>query len=350
MTTLTLPFARRLSDQQLVSPDQVPRGLACNCVCPGCEHPVLARQGTEREWHFAHSKSDPCGDGYEVSVHELAKQLIRDRRELLLPAFEAAVSARDAFGQVLDEKQIFSGSRLVSLDTCVTGRARQEVTPDICGTLNGKEILVEITVFHRLMPEKRERLVETGLPSFEIDLSSFKVKQATRSLVADAVFSETGNRKWIYHPRIAAAEADLQAKLDVRLIKSRERWAAEEAERTAREAQWKRNTEVFGLPKREPRRQSSSMQPSASSAPTSPTMEWRASFPSPELYVTARRALSERLSLPEEIVESVLGTITKRSQLASTTPEQLSELWALQLGCSVSDVVLYFREARYIFA
>lgn len=350
MTALILPFARRLSDQKLVAPDEVPRGLACNCVCPSCEHPVLARQGTEREWHFAHSKGDPCGDGYEVSVHELAKQLIRDRKELLLPALVVAVTGKDAFGQVLSEKEIFSDSRMVSLDNCVAGRARQEVTPDICGTRNGKEILVEITVFHRLMPEKRERLVETGLPSFEIDLSSFKVKQATRNLVADAVFDETGNRKWIYHPRIAAAEAQLQAKLDVRLVESRERWAAAEAERMARETQWERNTEVLGLPKREPRRQSFSPQWSASCAPPSSTMEWRASFPSPELYVPARKALAERLSLAGEVVESVLGTITKRGQLASTTPEELSEQWALELGCSASDVVLYFREAGYILA
>lgn len=77
-------------------------------------------------------------------------------------------------------------------------------------------------------------------------------------------------------------------------------------------------------------------------------MYWRASFPSHDLYVPARQALSARLGLPEKTVESVLGTITKRGQLASTTPEELSEKWALELGCSVSDVVLYFREARYI--
>ncbi|MBK7955410.1 MAG: hypothetical protein IPK02_16495 [Candidatus Accumulibacter sp.] len=350
MTALILPFAKRLSDQRLVSPDEVPRGLACNCVCPGCEHPVLARQGTEREWHFAHSKGDPCSDGYEVSVHELAKQLIRDRKELLLPVLEAVVSAKDAFGNVLVETEICSESLAVPLDDCVTGRSRQEVTPDICGTLNGKEILVEITVFHRLMPKKQERLIETGLPSFEIDLSAFKSKQATRELVADAIFSETGNRKWIYHPRIAAVEAELQRKLDQKLAEARERWDAAEGERKERETQCEKSKEALALRNKWALRQFSSPHWPASSAVFSATMDWRASFPSPDLYMPARKALSERLNLSEEIVESVLGTITRRGQLASTTPEDLSEQWALKLGCSVSDVVLYFREAGYIFA
>ena len=32
----------------------VPRGAACACFCPDCSSPLIARQGTEKEWHFAH--------------------------------------------------------------------------------------------------------------------------------------------------------------------------------------------------------------------------------------------------------------------------------------------------------
>jgi competence CoiA-like predicted nuclease len=59
---LLLPFAKRLSDEQFVSPDEVPRGQACNCVCSGCEHPVIAKQGTEKAWHFAHMKASDCAN------------------------------------------------------------------------------------------------------------------------------------------------------------------------------------------------------------------------------------------------------------------------------------------------
>jgi len=46
MSALLLPFATRVMDSHLVSPDEVPRGAACNCLCPGCDRPVIARQGS----------------------------------------------------------------------------------------------------------------------------------------------------------------------------------------------------------------------------------------------------------------------------------------------------------------
>lgn len=33
---------------------EVPRGAACGCFCPVCAAPLVAKQGDELEWHFAH--------------------------------------------------------------------------------------------------------------------------------------------------------------------------------------------------------------------------------------------------------------------------------------------------------
>jgi hypothetical protein len=35
----------------------VPRGLACECFCPNCRAALVAKQGYEKEWHFAHEQS-----------------------------------------------------------------------------------------------------------------------------------------------------------------------------------------------------------------------------------------------------------------------------------------------------
>jgi competence protein CoiA len=180
MSELLLPFATRIADLNLVSPDEVARGAACNCLCPGCDSPVIARQGTEREWHFAHAKGGTCQNGYEVSVHEIAKQMIRHRAELLLPALDIEVSANDSFGLRIVERMHVLNAETVRLDGCKTSQKRDEVTADVAGRIADQEILVEITVFHRLMPEKRDRLIATGIPSLQIDLSEFKVSQATR--------------------------------------------------------------------------------------------------------------------------------------------------------------------------
>lgn len=33
---------------------EVERGAACGCRCPECNSPLIAKQGNEKEWHFAH--------------------------------------------------------------------------------------------------------------------------------------------------------------------------------------------------------------------------------------------------------------------------------------------------------
>ncbi len=155
MTALLLPFATRLSDGRLVSPDEVERGMACNCACPGCKVAVLAKQGTEREWHFAHAKGEKCAEGYEVSIHELAKQMLRQRKELLLPSLIAKTSGVDAYGRFLEEREPVLESSLVKLDECKTGVNLGGVNVDAIGRLKGHEILIEVTVFHRLMPASK---------------------------------------------------------------------------------------------------------------------------------------------------------------------------------------------------
>ncbi len=56
---------------------EVPRGIACNCRCPHCDQPVIARQGAVRRPHFAHSSRTPhlrtCS---ETALHCLCKQVI----------------------------------------------------------------------------------------------------------------------------------------------------------------------------------------------------------------------------------------------------------------------------------
>lgn len=171
MSALLLPFALRAADGQFVSPEEVIRGLACNCVCPGCGHPVQARHGTERVWHFAHAKASDCVGAYEKSVHEAAKQLLRDRKALLLPAVAVTVAAVDAFSRLLQEHETVLPPQRISFESCLPGQQIGGVAPDLVGLLRGRRLLIEVTVFHRLMPDKAQRLKQTGLAVLELDLS-----------------------------------------------------------------------------------------------------------------------------------------------------------------------------------
>jgi len=347
MKALLLPFAKRVADAHLVSPDEVPRGAACNCLCPGCDRPVIARQGTEREWHFAHAKGDACQQGYEVSVHEIAKQIIRQRCELLLPALDVAVSANDSFGQHIEERTHVLDARMVHLDECKTSQKRDEVTADVIGRIRDREILVEITVFHRLMPEKHDRLVSTRISSLQIDLSEFKVTQATRAKIETAIFDNARNRHWLYHPRMNEAHREAQARLDAKLEHRRKEWERVESKRQADHAKRQQEFTEHQFP--QPCLPDTPMVPSVFfSHPLEIGPTWRASFPSPEIVLRASQSLSARTGLDIATLSAVINTITRRGQLAMMTPSNLATKWAGALNLSEEEIFRFFTEAAYV--
>lgn len=338
MSALLLPFAKQIADGRLVSPEDVVRGLSCNCVCPACHRPVLSKQGTEKVWHFAHAHACECSGAYEISVHELAKQLIRERKLLLLPRLEVTCTAVDAFGTRLTERETIYEAKVANLDECRTDKKLNNVTADIWGKLKGREILAEVTVFHRLMPEKRERLIATGVPSVEINLSEFKTRQATRELVEEAVFVETMNRTWIFHPRTAEPPVALQERLQRRLEESTTTKKKLEARRKSEEVTWAKNKAI---------QSNQTVSGMCDFLPDSVPL-WRAAFPRVEQWRPARKTLCIRLGLPEEAVNAVMDRVTRRSELAGFTPSILAEKWAAELNAPTAEIFRFFYEAGFI--
>ena len=63
----------------LVHVDDVETGLKCNCTCPNCHAPLLAKNnGKVRQHHFAHADGHECEGAYESMLHLLAKKKISD--------------------------------------------------------------------------------------------------------------------------------------------------------------------------------------------------------------------------------------------------------------------------------
>lgn len=327
MAVLQLPFAKRILDGKLVSPDELPRGAACDCLCPGCGNPVIAKKGTEREWHFAHAKGEACYSGYEVSVHELAKQLLRAANLLLLPAFNVHATAHDAFGHRVHEMEPVCEEDVIPVLNAGSSRIVGDVTPDVTCDTGTCQYLVEVTVFHSLADHKRARIEATGLPSVHIDLSEFKVMQATRDRL-EAALADPSKRHWIFHPDAEQARQRAQARLNTKLMER-------EVERIAREAARVEREET--IVRREPEQLSRAC-----------TRLWRASFPTQDKIQSACRNLADRTGTHILRIYSVVDTVTRRSQLAAVTPEQLASQWAVELGLTEQDIWQFFREGGYL--
>ena len=66
------------SEEQLVHVDDVANGNKCNCICPSCKAPLIAKNKGEKMHHFAHQAGCNCTSAYESMLHLLAKEKIRE--------------------------------------------------------------------------------------------------------------------------------------------------------------------------------------------------------------------------------------------------------------------------------
>ena len=73
------------SNGRLVHVDDVLRGMACNCTCPGCGAPLIARKGEKKQHHFAHANGADCAGARMTALHMLAQQIIEEEKQIRTP-------------------------------------------------------------------------------------------------------------------------------------------------------------------------------------------------------------------------------------------------------------------------
>jgi hypothetical protein len=80
---------------------EVERGAACGCRCPECDSPLVAKQGNEKEWHFAHEAGQErpeCLVGAMNMLRRLAIEQLQRRDRLLLPPYRISVFTESPLG------------------------------------------------------------------------------------------------------------------------------------------------------------------------------------------------------------------------------------------------------------
>ncbi len=156
------PFG--LKDGVLVHVDEVPRGLACGCVCPGCGGRLVARKGMVMAHHFAHAKGEDCAVGYETALHIAAKDALMEHRQITLPPVEVKFTSYRA-------PMVLPYPRTVSLESVVLEKRLGSIVPDVLARVDGEELLIEIKVTHAVDDEKLEKIRALNISTIEIDLS-----------------------------------------------------------------------------------------------------------------------------------------------------------------------------------
>lgn len=85
-----IPFAVRIDTGQMVSIDEVARGLACNSKCPSCEGRLVAKKADVNAHHFAHhtASKEACQYAFHTSIRLMLLSRLNDIKLLNTPAFE----------------------------------------------------------------------------------------------------------------------------------------------------------------------------------------------------------------------------------------------------------------------
>lgn len=178
---------------RLVFVSEVPRGLACQCKCVVCREPLIARQGSVREHHFAHASGrEPCEVSHESLLHQFGKQVIQEAGAITVPLTPAVVGA-------LGLDALDGGSTRLSLPSVDAEKAVQAVRPDLLAhTEAGVALAIEVAYSSFCDMFKVSRFAELGLPALEIDLRAFTPETFDPTTVRDAVLEAVTGKTWLW--------------------------------------------------------------------------------------------------------------------------------------------------------
>ena len=188
------------TDIQLI--DDVERGLKCNCVCPGCLSPLVARKGGTNKPHFAHTSPSATQSCSETALHLSAKHWLQTNEQVWLPPHTLCTGGVSILNETYSEVE-HSFCNPVALKSIELEQYLQElkIKPDVLCTIDilGTEyqLALEIAVTHKVDGDKYAKVNGSILNMVEIDLKHL-LREATWTMESVGLaICEKRNIKWI---------------------------------------------------------------------------------------------------------------------------------------------------------
>lgn len=216
-----LLYGQRIIDGESVSIDDVLSGSDCNCICPQCKAPLVARKGKIREHHFAHKGNvSDCNIIYanQTALHRMAKAIIAEEKKISVPA--VAVPLKNIkLGRIppgirakLPKTYEYRPAEILICQSVDLEKHLPGFVPDIIANSSSNgEYLIEIAVTHFVDEEKKARAVEYNAPMLEIDLSRFVEEPISSDELREMLIASNKLRVWTYHPDFDEAEKQAQS-------------------------------------------------------------------------------------------------------------------------------------------
>lgn len=215
-----VPFALKKDTQIYFDVHDVERGLSCNCICPSCDTPLIAKQGEDKAWHFAHATrgtsdqtQQDCEYSFYVSVTQMAKQLFSDldHVKLLLPEYRYTVEHNQPNQfYSLSKKIVITKASSIELSIIGIESKISRHHADVVGRVGEYSLIIGFTHPEKqfladpvLLDGERAGIIAIDLTA---TLSSFyehmeKGESTFKEELVDYLFKDAEHMKWLYHPR-----------------------------------------------------------------------------------------------------------------------------------------------------
>jgi len=214
-----IPFGLRESDEAIVDVYAVKRGRECECTCPSCRTPLIARQGEEKVWHFAHASrhvykrtAQECDFSFYVSVRLMARQLIGSSITLALPEYRAkVVQYFEDLNQTRSLDYLVTEARSIELEHVAVETRFADVAVDLKGKVGDFDFVVYLVHPGRAVPTELESLEGAKAGVIAIDLQGMaaalaRVKEAGGTYsqaLGEFLAKNIASKRWVYHQRNA---------------------------------------------------------------------------------------------------------------------------------------------------
>lgn len=197
--SLKLPYGLR--NGKIIHISEIPeaqRGLKCGCVCPVCHEPLQARIGSKRVKHFAHNSD--CPTAAETALHMMAKDIVLNNRQILLPHVEFAYD-------IIRPSKYFKYTR-AEAEVALKG-----IKPDLMISDGKNTLYIEIVVTHDVDEEKYDKIKEMNISVLKIDLEEYyytSLQEGTYGHLENQIIHQKDNKEWVNNKLLNKAIDDYE--------------------------------------------------------------------------------------------------------------------------------------------
>lgn len=184
------------------------KGLACNCFCPNCNEPLIAKKGEVKIHHFAHSKSN-CSteDAMKKAFEYLLKETILKSGYFELPEYTLSYNKNitkvenisDNKVEInLTETEVVRKRGFISIDK-VDIKEKDNLT-EIVIEGNDEKIIIQLILKNFEIIQKFNFNKEEGISVLQIDLRKYydKFNLLDKKTLEDILINEIKNKKWVF--------------------------------------------------------------------------------------------------------------------------------------------------------